>query len=76
MLNYVWIALLFLGIGAAVTTDLKNDSIDKYRNNESLPVTIEFKILPELNSGKTFNAGLKISSSDFNNLIIIFLSIL
>lgn len=67
MLNYVWIALLFLGIGAAITTDLKNDSTDKYRNNESLPVTIEFKTPPELNSGKTFTANLKISSSDFNN---------
>jgi len=40
MLNYVWMALLFLGIGTAVTTDLINKSDNKYRNNEPLQAEI------------------------------------
>src|ERR1035437_11141425 len=41
MLNYIWIALLFLGIGAAVTTDIINKNDNKYRNNIPLPVKLQ-----------------------------------
>src|SRR3990172_2873289 len=42
MLNYVWMTLLFVGIITAVSTDLINKGNNKYRNNEPIPVTIEF----------------------------------
>jgi len=41
MLNYIWVALLFLGIGAAVYTDIINKNDNKYRNNVPLTVTIQ-----------------------------------
>lgn len=33
MLNYIWVALILLGVGAALTTDVINSSANKYRNN-------------------------------------------
>lgn len=41
MLNYIWIALLFLGIGAALTTDIINKSENKYRSGIPLNAVIE-----------------------------------
>lgn len=41
MLNYVWLSLLILGIGAGVYTDLSNKFSNKYRNGEPIPVEIE-----------------------------------
>lgn len=40
MLNYIWIALLFLGIATALTTDIIDESSNKFRNGESLNVII------------------------------------
>jgi len=44
MLNYVWLGLIILGVGTALTTDIINSGSNKFRNAESLAVTI---ILPE-----------------------------
>ena len=54
MLNYVWLALLILGIGAAVTTDVINQSKNKYRNNEPIPVKILFSSPYEKNKDTSF----------------------
>jgi spore maturation protein SpmA len=67
MLNYVWLALLFLGLGAALTTDLVNQSKDKYKNNQRLPVTVEFLTPFDKSKDKVYEAKLKIKASDFNN---------
>src|ERR1035437_2241374 len=40
MLNYIWITLLFLGIGAALSTDIINKTENKYRNNDPIPVVL------------------------------------
>ena len=40
MLNYVWLGLLILGIGVALSTDLIDKSNNKYQNGESLPIEI------------------------------------
>jgi spore maturation protein SpmA len=66
MLNYVWLALLFLGIGAAVTTDIINQSENKFRNDEPLPVTIVLSSPYQKNQEKTYQANLEISSAEFN----------
>ena len=42
MLNYVWLGLLILGIAAAVTTDVIDQSNNKYRNGDPFNVTVKF----------------------------------
>ena len=66
MLNYVWLALLFLGIGAAISTDIYNQSENKFRNNEQLPVTVVFPSKVENNKEKTYQAELEIKAAEFN----------
>ncbi len=66
MLNYVWIALLFLGIGAAVSTDLYNKSENKFRNNEPLPVTIVLSTPFQKNKAEKYHANLEVKPSDYD----------
>jgi len=66
MLNYVWLALLILGIGAAVTTDVINQSKNKYRNNEPIPVKILFSSPYEKNKDTSYATTVIIKNSDFN----------
>jgi len=40
LLNYIWLALILLGVGAALTTDIINTSTDKYRNNTPFETAI------------------------------------
>ena len=67
MLNYIWLALLFLGIGAALTTDIVNQSQDKYRNDKPIPVTIIVKSGSLNGSGNKIEGDLKISRENFNS---------
>lgn len=53
MLNYIWIGLLFLGIGAAVTTDIINKSDNRYKSGVPYNATIIFDKPLSQNSGKT-----------------------
>ncbi len=68
MLNYVWLGLIVLGIGSAITIDIMNQSENKFKNNEPLPVTITFNQPFQKNSEKSYDAQLKVSSADFNKL--------
>ena len=67
MLNYIWLALLFLGIGAALTTDIVNQSQDKYRNDKPIPVTIILKSASLKSSGNKIDGNLKIDKKNFNS---------
>lgn len=67
MLNYVWLTLLVLGIGVALTTDIIEKSENKYKNNEKLAAEI---ILED--SSKSVYDGkvpvlLKIEKEKFNS---------
>ena len=42
MLNYLWMGLLVLGIGVALTTDISDQVQNTYKNGEKLPVVIKF----------------------------------
>jgi len=64
VLNYIWVALIVLGVGTALTTDLINNSSDKYRNNLPFPVSLSFN--NELIEGKQ-EVKVLVSASDFNN---------
>ena len=67
MLNYIWVALILLGVGAALTTDIINSSTNRYKNNAPLNITISFNekinALPE---GKQ-PAKIQVNSSSYNN---------
>ena len=67
MLNYVWMGLLILGIAAALTTDILNQSTDRFRNNQPLPVEILFT--QEINKAttKTIPAEITVSAKDYNS---------
>ncbi len=68
MLNYIWLALLILGIGAAITTDITNQTENKFRNGESLPAVIHFNESYLQNKEKTYLTNIEIKSKDFDSL--------
>jgi spore maturation protein SpmA len=68
MLNYIWLALLVLGIGAAVTTDILNQSGNKFKNGEALPVAVHFKKGDQSKKEKGQEVNLSVSANDFNSL--------
>ncbi len=68
MLNYVWLALLVLGIGTALVTDISNQSRDKYRNGEKFPVEVILKNPLDTSRANTYDAQFKIAKKDFNRL--------
>lgn len=64
MLNYIWLGLLFLGIGAALTLDVLNLSNNRYRNGEPIEVVVSFdSAFVERN--KPFDTVLKIQAAVF-----------
>ena len=68
MLNYIWVALILLGVGAAFTTDIINSSTDRYSNNKPINLTIFFnEKIDQLPEGKQ-PAKIHIKSSTFNNV--------
>ncbi|OGU54050.1 MAG: nucleoside recognition protein [Ignavibacteria bacterium RBG_13_36_8] len=66
MLNYVWLGLLFFGIAAALSTDIIDQSTNRYRNGEALPVTIIFDKPFNKSSAETFSSTININAEDFN----------
>ena len=67
MLNYIWLALILLGVGAALTTDIINSSTNRYKNDTPLNITISFKDnIDVLKEGK-HSAQIKVDASTFNN---------
>lgn len=67
MLNYVWLALIILGIGAAVTTDLINKSENKYRNDLALKSEIELSVPFDSLSNKTYEATIIVTKQAFDS---------
>ncbi|HEX2962340.1 MAG TPA: nucleoside recognition domain-containing protein [Ignavibacteriales bacterium] len=66
MLNYVWLALIVLGIGVAISTDLVEKNNNKYQNNTPIPVQVRFDEPFKNNLSKTYNVRLSVSQSDFS----------
>lgn len=66
MLNYVWIALLFLGILSALIIDISDISQDRYRNGEKLNSSLQLNSENnEIQKGSDVN--LIITTTAFNN---------
>jgi spore maturation protein SpmA len=68
VLNYIWVALILLGIGAALTTDIINSSTNRYRNNTPINVTISFNEKIDLLSEGKQPAKININALTFNNV--------
>ncbi|MBA4405888.1 nucleoside recognition protein [bacterium] len=64
MLNYIWLGLLFLGIGTALTLDVSNQSINHYKNGEQIEVVVSFDSA-FAKSSKPFETVIKIPSNTF-----------
>jgi len=67
MLNYVWLALIVLGIGVAVTTDYFESSNNKYRNNVPIPVDIQFVQQFKKDSSANYNVVIKAKVNSLRN---------
>ena len=67
MLNYIWVALILLGVGAALTTDIVNNSTDKYRNNRPIVITLSFEQNIELLTEGKQHAKIYVSANQFNS---------
>lgn len=65
MLNYIWLTLLFLGIGIALTTDVIDKADNKYKNGETLFVIVKFPDA-KIDSTKTNHARVFVSDTVFN----------
>jgi hypothetical protein len=74
MLNYVWLGLIILGIGTAITTDIIEQADNKYRNGDSLPIEIMFDDSTSLNSDGAYNGKIKVIANDFNEFYSTFLN--
>jgi hypothetical protein len=68
MLNYVWLALLFLGIGAALTTDIIHQSSNRYRNNSDIKAELIFNSPFDPAKDSTYNAQLLIKSTEYSRV--------
>jgi spore maturation protein SpmA len=66
MLNYIWITLLFLGIGAALSTDIINKTDNKYRNNESISIVLHSDSAFYKYSGKQTSARIIVNQNDYS----------
>ncbi len=65
MLNYIWITLLFLGIGAALSTDIINKTENKYRNNEPIPVVLLSDSVFHKYPGKQTSARIIVTKNNY-----------
>lgn len=65
MLNYIWLALLFLGIATAVTTDIIDESTNKFKNGEELSAVLSASDLNKTVDKQ--NVVLKIPPKEFNS---------
>ncbi|WP_337864441.1 nucleoside recognition domain-containing protein [Ignavibacterium sp.] len=63
MLNYVWLALILLGIASAVYLDVSDISSNKFRNDESLKCTVFYQ--NEFRDIKTFDTKILIDKNSF-----------
>jgi spore maturation protein SpmA len=66
MLNYVWLGLLILGIGVAISTDLIDKSNNKYQNGNELPVEIVLEDSVDEFISKSYEAKLIVNKEEFN----------
>ncbi len=66
MLNYVWIALIVIGVLVAVGTDLHEQSVNKYRNGIEMEAAVQFDQPFSLESTRPQHGVLVIPADSYN----------
>jgi spore maturation protein SpmA len=67
VLNYIWLALILLGICAALTTDVINNSTNRYRNDIPFNIILSFdQNIDSLSEGKQ-PAKVNVNAADFSS---------
>jgi spore maturation protein SpmA len=66
MLNYVWLGLLILGIGVALTTDIADKANNKYQNGNHLKVEVIFQDSVKEFEGKSYDVKMLVGKDVFN----------
>ncbi|MDR3668445.1 MAG: nucleoside recognition domain-containing protein [Ignavibacteriaceae bacterium] len=68
MLNYIWVTLLFLGIGAALSTDIINKTENTYRNNESIPIILQSDSALHKYPGKQIASKIVVTKNNYTRI--------
>ncbi len=70
MLNYIWLALIVIGIGVAVYSDVHDISSDKYGNNKAVKIGLalgpEFRPQRSSDTREAHPCSIFVAPSDFN----------
>jgi len=66
MLNYVWLGLIILGIGTAITTDIMDQADNKFRNSDPLPIEIIFDDSTSLSRDGAYDGKIKVNLDNYN----------
>ncbi|MFA3781714.1 nucleoside recognition domain-containing protein [Melioribacteraceae bacterium 4301-Me] len=66
MLNYIWLALLLLGIGTALSLDIVDQVNNKYKNGKTMQCELILDKADELKSQKQFSAKIKVLADTFS----------
>ncbi len=66
MLNYIWMSLLILGIGAALVTDVVDQSENIYRNGKPFAVEVTLNHPFQKGISKTYDAEIYVRAKNFN----------
>lgn len=67
MLNYVWLGLIVLGIGVAITLDFSDQTKNKFQNGTQIPAEIIFSEQFNKDSSRTYDIQIKIPAGVFNS---------
>ena len=66
MLNYIWLALIAIGIAVALTIDITDQTTDKYRNNETINAEVIVDSSFQEKSTTQSQAEINISAGEFS----------
>jgi len=66
MLNYVWLGLLVLGITTALTTDIIDQSDNKFRNGDPLPVEVWFEDSVAIDQSGSYDGKIIVNADTYN----------
>jgi spore maturation protein A len=65
MLNYIWLGLIIIGVAVAVALDVNDISSDKYRNNQSFTVKVQFDSPPDLSTKEAQECKISLARRNF-----------
>lgn len=68
MLNYIWTILIFLGIAAALTSDISDKLGDGYRNGRGIPLSTSLSADQSINEGENFSLKGILSAENYNSI--------